>query len=85
MTDKVWFLNNVLSEWEYKEVYVNGRCVYSVDGDTEVTLNNVKEMLEAFSKLCVVSWRQIHVTPYKNGSGVEDGVVVRFEFEVSFW
>ena len=85
MTNKVWFLDSVLSDWDYKEVYVNGRCVYSVEGDTSITLRSVKERLESISSICVVSWKQVNITPYVNKNGDDDGVVVKFEFDVSFW
>lgn len=85
MDSKGWFLDRVLSDWEYKEVYVNGKCVYSVESDTEVTLSAVKERLETLSSIGVVSWKQVTITPYINKKGIDDGVIIKFEFGVSFW
>ena len=85
MTDKTHFLDSVLSDWNYKEVYVNGKCVYSVASDTETTLNEVRNKLESIGKLCPVTWKQIIITPYENSRGEDDGVIIKFEFEIKFW
>lgn len=37
------FFDAVLTDWNYKEIYVNNVCVYSVASDTSVTMTDLKQ------------------------------------------
>lgn len=76
------FLISVLSEWNYKEVYVNNVCVYSVNSDTSITLNDLKEkicMIE--NKDMSIRWSSIDITPYDK----TDGVTIHFNTVVDLF
>lgn len=75
------FFNNVLSDWNYKEIYVNDKCIYSVNSDTTHTISNFNKKVEAIDQLCPISWKCINITPFDD----HDGVVIKFELEVGFW
>ena len=49
------FFDSVLSEWNYKEVYVNNVCVYSVASDVSITIPDFKKNWIIFMpKACVL-------------------------------
>lgn len=77
--DTAWF-ENVLSDWDYKEVYVNDRCIYSVDSDVETRICDFTARMKNLIGLTSVKWKSVNITPYKNS-----GVVIRFEVEVGLW
>ena len=49
------FFEGVLSEWNYKGVYVNNVCVYSVKSDTSITLKDLKE------KICMIENKDMSI------------------------
>ena len=75
------FFNNVLSDWNYKEIYVNGECIYSVNSDTTHTISSFTKKVETIDRLCPISWKCINIIPFDD----HDGVVIKFELEVGFW
>ncbi len=75
------FFNSVLGDWNYKEIYVNNECIYSVRSDTAHTIGNFIKKVEAIDQLCPLSWKSINIIPFDN----HDGVVIKFELEVGFW
>ena len=40
------FFNSVLGDWNYKEIYVNNECIYSVRSDTAHTIGNFIKKVE---------------------------------------
>ena len=69
------FFDAVLSDWNYKEIYVNNVCVYSVASDTSVTMTDLKEKINTIeNKSMSIKWSSIDITPYDNA----DGVVIHF-------
>ena len=76
------FFEDVLSEWNYKEVYVNNVCVYSVKSDTSITLKDLKEkicMIE--NKDMSIRWSSIDITPHDD----TDGVIIHFNTVVDLF
>lgn len=74
------FFNNVLSNWNYKEIYVNNKCIYSVNSDTEYTISNFNKKIEVMDQICPISWKSINIIPFD-----DSGVIIKFELEVGFW
>ena len=76
------FFEDVLAEWNYKEVYVNNVCVYSVKSDTSITLKDLKEkicMIE--NKDMSIRWSSIDITPHDDA----DGVIIHFNTVVDLF
>ena len=76
------FFDAVLSDWNYKEVYVNNVCVYSVKSDTSITLKDLKEkicMIE--NKDMSIRWSSIDITPHDD----TDGVIIHFNTVVDLF
>ena len=76
------FFNGVLSEWNYKEIYVNNVCVYSVKSDTSITLKDLREkicMIE--NKDMSIRWSSIDINPYDD----TDGVIIHFNTVVDLF
>ena len=65
------FFDAVLSDWNYKEIYVNNVCVYSVASDMSVTMTDLKEKINTIeNKSMSIKWSSIDITPYDNADGV---------------
>lgn len=80
MTFDIDLFNQVLSDWEYKEIYINDECVYSVNSDTEFTIKNFITKLHHVEEYCSIALKNINIMPYE-----KDGVTIKFEIEVRFW
>lgn len=80
MTFDMDLFNQVLSDWEYKEVYINDECIYSVNSDTEFTIKNFIIKLHHVEEYCSIALKSINIIPYE-----KDGVTIKFEIEVGFW
>lgn len=69
------FFDNVLSDWNYKEVYVNNVCVYSVKSDTSITMLDLKDKILTIENTAMsIKWSSIDITPYDD----TDGVIIHF-------
>ena len=76
------FLDAVLSDWNYKEVYVNNVCVYSVKSDVSVTMTDLKDKINMIeNKGMSIKWSSIDITPYDNA----DGVIIHFNTVVDLF
>ena len=76
------FLDAVLSDWNYKEVYVNNVCVYSVRSDVSVTMNDLKQKIYTIeNKGMSIKWSSINITPYDEA----DGVIIHFNTIVNLF
>ena len=76
------FFDTVLSDWNYKEIYVNNVCVYSVKSDTSITLDNLKEKIHMIeNKDMSIRWSSINITPYNS----TDGVIIHFNTVVDLF
>lgn len=75
------FFDCVLSDWNYKEVYVNQVCIYSVDSDVSVTIKDFKEKLDNLLKIVSVKWESVNIIPFDDA----DGVAIKFNINVEFW
>jgi hypothetical protein len=81
MMFNIEFFDSVLSDWNYKEVYVNDICIYSVASDTQVTMRDFRERLTSINNVTSVVWKGISITPFDT----DDGVVLKFHIGVEFW
>jgi hypothetical protein len=77
------FFDTVLSDWNYKEVYVNNVCIYSVASDVSFTISDFKKKMDHIhaQDMCV-RWSSINVTPYDGNDG---GVIIHFNTVVDFF
>ena len=75
------FFDCVLSDWNYKEVYVNQVCIYSVTSDVSVTIKDFKEKLDELLKIVSVKLESVNITPFDT----TDGVAIKFNIKVEFW
>jgi hypothetical protein len=76
------FFDAVLSDWNYKEIYVNNVCVYSVKSDTSITMTDLKEKIYMIeNKGMSIKWSSIDITPYDNA----DGVIIHFNTVVNLF
>ena len=76
------FFDTVLTDWNYKEVYVNNVCVYSVKSDVFVTIAEFKKKLDRIygDDMCV-RWSSVNITPYDDS----DGVIIHFNTVVDLF
>lgn len=81
MMFNIEFFDSVLSDWNYKEVYVNDICIYSVVSGTQVTMRNFRERVTSINTVTAVVWKGISITPFD----ADDGVVLKFHIGVEFW
>lgn len=76
------FFDMVLTDWNYKEIYVNNVCVYSVKSDTSVTMTDLKEKIDTIeNKGMSIKWSSIDITPCDN----TDGVIIHFNTVVDLF
>ena len=76
------FFDMVLSDWNYKEIYVNNVCVYSVESDTSITINDLKQKIYMIeNKDMSIKWSSINITPHD----ASDGVVIHFNTVVDLF
>lgn len=70
------FFDTVLTDWNYKEVYVNSVCIYSVASDVSITISDFKKKLDRiYAEDMCVRWSSINITPYDDH---HDGVIIHF-------
>ena len=76
------FFDSVLSDWNYKEVYVNNVCVYSIKSDVSITISDFKKKLDHIHAegMCA-RWSSINITPYDD----YDGVIIHFNTVVDLF
>lgn len=76
------FFDSVLTDWNYKEVYVNNVCIYSVASDVSITISDFKKKLDRiYNEDMCVRWSSINITPYDDN----DGVIVHFNTVVDLF
>ena len=76
------FFDAVLSDWNYKEIYVNNVCVYSAASDTSVTMTDLKEKINTIeNKSMSIKWSSIDITPHDD----TDGVIIHFNTVVDLF
>ena len=77
------FFDTVLTDWNYKEVYVNNVCIYSVASDVSITVSDFKKKLDRiYAEDMCVRWSSINITPYDN---CNDGVIIHFNTVVDLF
>lgn len=79
------FLSAVLADWNYKEIYMDGTCVYSVTQDVSITVSDILNKLKDIHKheIGTVYWHSVEVLPYPDEH--RDGVILSFRTETKLW
>ena len=77
------FFDTVLTDWNYKEIYVNSVCIYSVASDVSITIADFKKKLDRiYAEDMCVKWSSINITPYDD---YNDGVIIHFNTVVDLF
>ena len=77
------FFDAVLTDWNYKEIYVNNVCVYSIASDVPITISDFKKKLDRiYAEDMCVRWSGVNITPYDN---TDDGVIIHFNVIVDMF
>lgn len=79
------FLSAVLADWNYKEIYMDGACVYSITQDVSTTVSDILHKLKEIHKqeLGTVYWHSVEILPYPDER--RDGVILSFRTETKLW
>ena len=77
------FLECVLSDWNYKQIIINGETVYDVNHDVSIGLNEFYEKCKKLQPLVTLYWTDIKITPYENFKA--DGVCISFTIGADIW
>lgn len=79
------FFSAVLADWNYKEIYIDGTCVYCVTQDVSITVSDILHKLKEIYKqeLGTIYWHSVEILPYPDEH--HDGVIISFRTEAKLW
>lgn len=76
------FLENVLSDWNYKQIIINGKTIYDTNRDVVTTLNDFYNKCKELEPLVNLYWTDINITP---ATDYKEGVCISFNIGADIW